>query len=82
MLTPAFDQGCFSHIPGTSWVPDFSMWQVNNPDFPSGPPRQYISTTAEDKGCALCKRYVGGSGFEFWKTRRFYNYPTPSRKTQ
>lgn len=66
MLTPVFDRGCFAKIPGTSWVPDFSMWQVNNPDFPSGPPRMlYREETPE---CKRCKNYVGSNGYVFWKT--------------
>jgi len=70
MLTPEFDKGAFSAIPGTQWVPDFSMWQVNNPDFPSGPERQPV--TNGPPWCSTCKRFVGSNGFVFWKTREFY----------
>jgi hypothetical protein len=67
VLTPAFEQGSFSHIPGTTWVPDFSMWQVNNPDFPSGPSK------CSNKKSLRCKRFVDNNGYVFWKTRDFYN---------
>lgn len=71
MLSPAFDKGCFSSIPGTQWVPDFSMWQVNNPDFPSGPERP--SMVSRPPSCSTCDRYVGSNGYVFWKTKKYYN---------
>ncbi len=62
VLTSDFECGAFSNIPGMQWVPDFSMWQVNNPDFPSGPPRKCLPK------CSRCHRWVGSDGYQFWKT--------------
>lgn len=68
LLTPEFRNNAFSSIPGTSWVPDFSMWQVNNTDFPSGEEKKPVGQT----NCPRCARYKGKDGYVFWKTRDFY----------
>jgi hypothetical protein len=31
LLTAEYEQGDFAKIPGAVWVPDFSMFQVNQP---------------------------------------------------
>jgi hypothetical protein len=69
MLTSDFDNGQFSKIPGTQWVPDYSMWQINNPEyFYSGEERKPERETT--LGCSRCKKFVGSNGYVFWKTRR------------
>jgi hypothetical protein len=67
VLSSEFDKGAFSSIPGTTWIPDFSLVQLNNSQFPSGPEKVPIRSQSER--CSTCKRFVGSNGFVFWKTK-------------
>lgn len=65
-----------TQVPGMTWIPDYSMWNVNKPNFPSGPLVESTPKMSTQGRCQLCQKYVGATcGYEFWNTRKLYNYP-------
>jgi hypothetical protein len=77
LLTHEFDCNGMK-IPGMQWVPDFSMWNVNKPNFPSGPMVPLVPPTQK---CKICDRFPGAEcGYQFWTTRQTFGYPEQPQK--
>ena len=62
-----FEQGRFSNIPGTQWIPDFSQIALNSPYQPFEKKLKHYEKN--DTRCSTCKKYETGCGYQFWKTK-------------
>lgn len=66
-------------IPGMQWVPDFSLWNVNNPNMPDGPLLKNMAPEQSKHICNVCHRFPGAEcGYQFWTTREIKGNPQPS----
>ena len=78
LLTSEYEKNGMK-IPGMQWVPDFSLWNINNPYMKEGPLLKNIAPEQSNHSCKVCNRFLGAEcGYQFWTTREIKGNSHPS----